>query len=82
MRRQAALGCEMSGHPQPPPFYNAGMPKPPAFSESDVLQRVTLRLVGDEERDVFDGTLKDQHYLASARLAGQRFVEEFMLSEG
>ena len=54
------------------------MPKLPAFSESDVLQRVTLRLVGDDEREVFDRTLEDKHYLANARLAGQtlRYVAE------
>ena len=45
------------------------MPQP--LKEPDVLQRVTLRLVGDSEREVFDRTLEDKHYLANARLAGQ-----------
>ena len=46
--------------------------------EPDVLQRVTLRLVGEDERERFDRTLENQHYLASARLAGQslRYVAE------
>ena len=51
---------------------------PPPVSEPDVLKRVTLRLVGDDEREVFDRTLEAQHYLANARLAGQtlRYVAE------
>jgi hypothetical protein len=54
------------------------MPIPPQLSEPDVLPRVTLRLVGDEERAVFDRTLEAKHYLANARLAGQtlRYVAE------
>ena len=61
-----------------PSFYNAWMPMPQPSNESDVLQRVTLRLVGDDEREVFDRTLEDKHYLANARLAGQtlRYVGE------
>ena len=47
------------------------MPIAPQVSEPDFLQRVTLRLVGDDERDAFDRTLEEQHYRASARLAGQ-----------
>ena len=51
---------------------------PSQLSQSDVLQRVTLRLVRDDERDGFDRTLEAKHYLASARLAGQtlRYVAE------
>ncbi len=54
------------------------MPKPPPGGEADLLQRVTVRLVRDEERDSFDRLLEDRHYLASARLAGQtlRYVAE------
>jgi hypothetical protein len=54
------------------------MPIPPQLSEPDVLPRVTLRLVGDEERAAFDRTLEAKHYLANARLAGQtlRYVAE------
>ena len=54
------------------------MPTTPQPSESDVLSRVTVRLLRDDERDAFDRTLEHQHYLASARLAGQslRYVAE------
>jgi len=54
------------------------MPKPPPVGEADLLQRVTVRLVRDEERETFDRLLEDRHYLASARLAGQtlRYVAE------
>lgn len=47
------------------------MPRSPRVSEPDVLQRVTRRLVGDDERDAFDRTLEEQRYLAHAHLAGQ-----------
>lgn len=52
--------------------------KPTPAGEADVLKPVTVRLVGDEERDEFDHRLEHQHYLASARLAGQtlRYVAE------
>lgn len=51
---------------------------PPPVNEPDVLKRVTLRLVGDDDREVFDRTLAEKHYLANARLAGQtlRYVAE------
>jgi hypothetical protein len=54
------------------------MSQPQPLSEPTVLQRVTLRLVGDDEREVFDRTLEARHYLANARLAGQtlRYVAE------
>ena len=54
------------------------MPRPPLLAEPDVLQRITLRLVGDDERETFDQLLEGRHYLASARLAGQtlRYVAE------
>ena len=46
--------------------------------EADVLKRVTVRLIREDERDAFDRTLEQRHYLASARLAGQtlRYVAE------
>jgi hypothetical protein len=46
--------------------------------ESAVLKRVVVRLVREEERSQFDWRLENQHYLASAHLAGQtlRFVAE------
>jgi hypothetical protein len=54
------------------------MPKPQQGGEADLLQRVTVRLLRDEERETFDRLLEDRHYLASARLAGQtlRYVAE------
>jgi hypothetical protein len=54
------------------------MPMPPQLTEPDVLQRVTLRLVGDDEREPFDQLLEARHSLANARLAGQtlRYVAE------
>jgi len=54
------------------------MPTPPDLSEPEVLRRVTVRLLPDDERDRFDQILENQHYLASARLAGQtlRYVAE------
>ena len=57
------------------------MSLPPLASESDLLQRVTVRLVRDDERDAFDRCLEHQHYLASARLAGQtlRYVAQLDL---
>jgi len=46
--------------------------------EADVLKRVTVRLIREDERDAVDRTLEQRHYLASARLAGQtlRYVAE------
>lgn len=51
---------------------------PSQLSEPDVLKRVTVRLLRDDERAAFDHALEHQHYLASARLAGQtlRYVAE------
>ena len=51
---------------------------PPQPCEPEVLRRVTVRLLRDDERDAFDHSLENQHYLASARLAGQtlRYVAE------
>jgi len=47
-------------------------------SEPEVLQRLTVRLLREDERPQFDRLLENQHYLASARLAGQtlRYVAE------
>ena len=61
-----------------PVGYNGAMTVPPSLNESDVLARVTVRLLREDERAAFDGTLENQHYLASARLAGQtlRYVAE------
>ena len=54
-----------------PFFYTWAMPKPLQGCEADVLQRVTVRLLHDEERESFDRLLENRHYLASARLVGQ-----------
>jgi len=50
-------------------------PLPP---ESEVLRRVTVRLIRDDEKARFDQLLEDLHYLQSATLAGQnlRYVAE------
>jgi hypothetical protein len=46
--------------------------------ESEVLRRITVRLVLPEERERFDLLLEREHYLHSARLGGQalRYVAE------
>jgi|HubBroStandDraft_1064217.scaffolds.fasta_scaffold52618_2 hypothetical protein len=46
--------------------------------EEDLLKRVTVRLVREEERGEFDFRLEQDHYLHSARLSGQtlRYVAE------
>jgi len=54
------------------------MKDPLQAGEREILQRVTVRLVREEERGEFDFRLEHQHYLESARLAGQtlRYVAE------
>jgi hypothetical protein len=54
------------------------MSTPCSATEPQVLQRVTVRLLREDERPLFDRLLETQHYLASARLAGQtlRYVAE------
>ena len=46
--------------------------------ESEILRRVTVRLITPEERERFDRFLEENHYLHSARLGGQalRYVAE------
>ena len=58
--------------------YTGAMKSASTINESDVLARVAVRLIREDEREVFDRTLVDQHYLASARLVGQtlRYVAE------
>ena len=60
-----------------PVFYNLAMPTP-QFDEHDLLKRITVRLLRDDERDTFDRTLEQHHYLQNAHLAGQtlRYVAE------
>ena len=50
-----------------------------ARPESDVLRRLTVRLILAEERERFDLRLQQEHYLHSARLGGQtlRYVAEW-----
>ena len=47
-------------------------------SESDVLERVAVRLVAEDEVGQFNYYLQEEHYLESSRLAGQtlRYVAE------
>ncbi len=54
------------------------MSVPPPCSEPALLKRVTVRLIQEQERPEFDRRLENQHYLASARVAGQtlRYVAE------
>jgi hypothetical protein len=51
---------------------------PNVACESDVLDRVRVRLAADEERGQFNYYLEEQHYLESSRFAGQwlRYVAE------
>ena len=51
---------------------------PKHFKEDTVLDRVSVRLVLDQERAEFDQLLETRHYLESARLSGQtlRYVAE------
>lgn len=50
----------------------------PKISENDILPRVTVRLILEEERPRFDQLLEERHYIGSARLSGQtlRYVAE------
>lgn len=50
----------------------------PKISENDVLKRVTVRLVREEDRARFDQLLEERHYIGNARLSGQtlRYVAE------
>lgn len=54
------------------------MTKQPSTPESELLGKVTVRLILPEERDRFDQLLEEKHYLQSARLGGQslRYVAE------
>jgi len=54
------------------------MPKPIRPLESQILRRITVRLLQPEERERFDRLLEEQHPLHSARVGGQslRYVAE------
>lgn len=51
---------------------------PHVATESDILDRVTVRLVAEEEVGQFNYYLQEEHYLESSRLVGQwlRYVAE------
>jgi len=46
--------------------------------EPEILKRVTVRLLGDEDRARFDALLEQKHYLCSAQMVGRtlRYVAE------
>lgn len=50
----------------------------PKVPENEVLPRVTVRLINEDERPRFDFLLVERHYIGSARLSGQtlRYVAE------
>ena len=39
--------------------------------EPEILKRVTVRLLGDEDRARFDALLEQKHYLCNARMVGR-----------
>jgi hypothetical protein len=55
-----------------------GMTKRPTTPETEILRKVTVRLMDAEERERFDQLLEEKHYLQSARLGGQslRYLAE------
>lgn len=54
------------------------MPRPPIPCEPDLLARVSVRLLREDERERFDQLLQERHYLHSSTLVGQhlRYVAE------
>ena len=54
------------------------MSRPSSLSEPDLLSRVTVRLIKDNERERFDSLIEERHYLHSAILVGEhlRYVAE------
>lgn len=50
----------------------------PIDNETDVLSRVTLRLLLDRERPEFDRLIEEKHYLHTSALTGEtvRYVAE------
>ena len=49
-----------------------------SVAEPDILKRVTVRLLREEERPRFDALLEQRHYLCSSRMVGRtlRYVAE------
>jgi uncharacterized iron-regulated membrane protein len=58
-------------------FYTLAM-STPTIDEKVILKQVTVRLLREDERETFDRMIEEQHYLHSARLAGEslRYVGE------
>lgn len=54
------------------------MRTPPGATESQILNRITVRLITEDELSRFNHHLQEDHYLGSSRLAGQalRYVAE------
>ena len=54
------------------------MPKRLPGAESEILQRITVRLMGENEQEDFDQTLAAKHYLGNARIVGEhlRYIAE------
>lgn len=54
------------------------MSRPSSLSEPDLLSRVTVRLIQNNERERFDSLIEERHYLHSAILVGEhlRYVAE------
>jgi hypothetical protein len=48
-----------------------GMTKPKTAPESELLSKVSVRLIAEDERERFDELLEKEHYIHSARLGGQ-----------
>jgi hypothetical protein len=55
-----------------------GMTQPKITLETELLAQVSVRLIREDERELFDQLLEKEHYLHSARLGGQclRYVAE------
>ena len=49
------------------------------MSEQHILSEVSVRLIGDSERERHDALLDEQHYLKSGQLVGEqlRYVAEY-----
>lgn len=54
------------------------MSRPSSLSEPDLLSRVTVRLIKNNERERFDSLIEERHDLHSAILVGEhlRYVAE------
>jgi len=59
-------------------LYPSGMKLVQSANEPNLLKRVRVRLIREDERERFDQLLDEKHYLASARMVGRtlRYVAE------